>query len=177
MAEQRTAERERPTSHRASLAEISHDGVEEIIDTLHSLLADVLAVYVKTKRFSRHVSMSPFREWHRMLGEQAVQLLATTDVIAERLRNVGAIALHSSGEVETRRGLIDHDAERVAPPEMLGELAADNTRLTLYLRAAHEVCGRRKDFTSAGLIVVWIDESDRRSWFLSEAIGTAAASH
>jgi starvation-inducible DNA-binding protein len=154
----------------AAPAGITHQGVEEIAATLRSLLADVFTLYLKTKNFHWHIAGPHFRDRHLMLDEQADQLLAMTDDIAERARKLGAETLHSIGDIASHQRLQDNDAASVSSDDMLTELAADNTRLTLFLRAAHEVCDRRNDFATTSLIENWIDESERRSWFLSETV-------
>ena len=138
-------------------------------DALNAILADSFALYLKTKNFHWHLSGPHFRDYHLMLDEQADQIFAATDGIAERARKVGGTALRSIGHIHRIQRLLDNDADYVTAPDMLAELADDNRRLTGFLRAAHGVCETHNDVASTSLIEVWIDEAERRSWFLYEA--------
>jgi starvation-inducible DNA-binding protein len=140
----------------------------DIAGALTALLADMFALYVKTKNFHWHMSGPHFRDYHLMLDEQGDQILATTDIIAERARKVGGTTLRSIGHVGRVQRILDNDADFVSPSDMLSELADDNRRLTGFLRATHVVCEDHNDVASASLIEVWIDEAERRSWFLYE---------
>jgi starvation-inducible DNA-binding protein len=151
--------------------DLKADGVAAIADELRGLLADVFALYVKTKNFHWHMSGPHFRDYHLLLDEQADQLFAMTDDLAERARKIGATTLHSIGDIAKFQRLKDNDEEFVAPEKMLAELASDNLQLTKLLRAAHDVCDEHKDVATASLIENWIDESERRTWFLSETAG------
>jgi starvation-inducible DNA-binding protein len=151
--------------------DLSHEGVEAICDDLRKLLADVFALYMKTKNFHWHMSGKHFRDYHLLLDEHADQLFAMTDDVAERARKIGGTTLHSIGEIASHQRLEDNDAESVPAKEMLAELAADNLQLTKYLRATHDVCDEHRDVATASLIENWIDETERRTWFLSEIIG------
>jgi starvation-inducible DNA-binding protein len=133
------------------------------------LLADMFALYVKTKNFHWHMSGRHFRDYHLMLDEQAVQILATTDPIAERARKIGSNTLRSIAEIARLLRLSEDDAEVVSPTDMLGELRDDNLHLTTYMRETHELCDRHGDVATASLLEVWIDEAERRTWFLFEA--------
>lgn len=140
----------------------------DIAAALTGLLADTFALYLKTKNFHWHLSGPHFRDYHLMLDEQGDQIFATTDVIAERARKVGGTTLRSIGHIHRIQRLLDNDADYVSPHAMLSELAEDNRRLAGFLRAAHAVCEDHNDVASTSLIEVWIDEAERRSWFLYE---------
>jgi starvation-inducible DNA-binding protein len=143
--------------------------VKNLSSVLNALLADVFALYLKTKNFHWHMSGPHFRDYHLLLDEQASQLLAMTDQIAERMRKLGASTLRSVGHVSRLQRVQDNDAEYVKPVDMLTELMHDNLDLTSRLRDAHDVCDEYRDVATASLIEVWIDESENRTWFLSEA--------
>ena len=145
----------------------------DIATSLTGLLADVFALYLKTKNFHWHLSGPNFRDYHLMLDEQGDQLFAMTDVIAERARKVGGTTLRSVGHIQRIQRLLDNDAEYVTPQDMLAELADDNRRLTGFLRATHAVCEEYNDVATTSLIEVWIDETERRSWFLFESTRAA----
>ncbi|MEZ2410629.1 Dps family protein [Bosea sp. RCC_152_1] len=140
----------------------------DIAASLTGLLADMFALYLKTKNFHWHLSGPNFRDYHLMLDEQGDQIFATTDAIAERARKVGGATLRSIGHINRIQRLLDNDADYVTPQDMLAELADDNRRLTGFLRATHGVCESHNDVASTSLIEVWIDEAERRSWFLYE---------
>jgi starvation-inducible DNA-binding protein len=148
--------------------DLSGDAVEEISSNLRRLLADVFALYVKTKNFHWHISGRHFRDYHLLLDEQATQVFAMTDAIAERARKIGGTTLRSISDITRNQRLKDNNKEQVNPQEMLGELCEDNQRLTRFLRATHEVCDRHNDVATASLIENWIDESEQRTWFLAE---------
>src|SRR6266513_493016 len=154
---------ERPT-------DLDRKGVSEISSSLCRLLADVFALYVKTKNFHWHMSGQHFRDYHLLLDEHADQLFAMTDPIAERIRKIGGLTLRSIGHISRTQRVLDNDAEYVEPMDMIAELAEDNKTLTARLRETHEVCDEHRDIASASLIEVWIDESERRTWFLSEIL-------
>ncbi len=136
---------------------------------MNPILADVFAMYLKTKNFHWHMSGPHFRDYHLLLDEQAAQLLAMTDQIAERLRKIGASTLHSVGHVSRLQRVKDNDAQFVGPFDMLVELMNDNASLAARLRDAHELCDRHRDIATASLIEVWLDETENRTWFLFEA--------
>jgi starvation-inducible DNA-binding protein len=148
--------------------DLSGDAVEEISSNLRRLLADVFALYVKTKNFHWHISGRHFRDYHLLLDEQATQIFAMTDTIAERARKIGGTTIRSISDIARNQRLKDNNKEGVTPQEMMSELCDDNQQLTRALRATHEVCDRHNDVATASLIEVWIDESERRTWFLSE---------
>jgi starvation-inducible DNA-binding protein len=140
----------------------------DIAAALTGVLADVFALYFKTKNFHWHMSGPQFRDWHLMLDDQGSALFAMTDTLAERARKLGGTTLRSVGHIGRLQRLADNDAVFVTPGDMLAELAEDNRRLTGFLRAAHGVCEAHGDVASTSLIEVWIDEAERRSWFLFE---------
>ena len=142
---------------------------EQIQHAMNPILADVFAMYLKTKNFHWHMSGPHFRDYHLLLDEQAAQLLAMTDQIAERLRKIGASTLHSVGHVSRLQRVKDNDAQFVGPFDMLVELMNDNASLAARLRDAHELCDRHRDIATASLIEVWLDETENRTWFLFEA--------
>jgi starvation-inducible DNA-binding protein len=155
----------------ATPTDLNHDGVEEICEELRKLLADVFALYLKTKNFHWHMSGPHFRDYHLLLDEQSDQIFAMTDDIAERARKIGGTTLHSISEIAREQRLEDNNKEFVAPHEMLAELADDNQHLVRSMRATHEVCDRHNDVATASMIENWIDETERRTWFLSESVG------
>ncbi len=150
--------------------DLNGDAVVEISGALRKLLADVFALYVKTKNFHWHMSGVHFRDYHLLLDEQGTQIFAMTDDIAERARKIGGTTLRSIGDISRHQRLKDNDAEFVAPRDMLGELRDDNLQLTRELRSNHELCEKYNDVATASLIEVWIDETERRTWFLSEIV-------
>src|ERR1700722_20242093 len=153
----------------ATRSDLGAEAVKDISGALNALLADVFALYVKTKNFHWHMSGPHFRDYHLLVDEQASQLLAMTDQIAERLRKIGASTLHSIGHVSRLQRVKDNDAQYVGPFDMLVELMNDNKSLAARLRDAHEVCDRQRDIATASLIEVWLDETEKRTWFLFEA--------
>ena len=141
----------------------------DITGALNALLADVFALYLKTKNFHWHVSGPHFRDYHLLFDEQADQILAITDEIAERVRKIGGTTLHSIGDIARLQRSFDNDADYVDPLDMLAELHSDNQALIASLREAHELCAEDKDVATASLIEIWIDQAERRAWFLYEA--------
>ena len=152
-----------------SHAGILPGGVEEIGDALRRLLADTFALYIKTKNFHWHMSGPHFRDYHLLLDEQADQLYAMTDPIAERIRKIGGNTLRSIGNIARTQRVSDNDADYVEPLDMLAELRDDNLQLAARMREAHQVCATHGDVASASLLENWIDESERRVWLLFEA--------
>ena len=150
--------------------DLSRDAVTEISSGLRQLLADVFALYLKTKNFHWHMSGRHFRDYHLLLDEQSTQIFAMTDEIAERARKIGGTTLRSISDIARNQRLKDNNKEVVSPQEMLAELSADNQQLTRSLRATHAICDRHNDVATASLIETWIDETERRTWFLSEII-------
>jgi starvation-inducible DNA-binding protein len=151
--------------------DLSREGVAEISTTLRQLLADVFALYVKTKNFHWHMSGRHFRDYHLLLDEHAEQIFAMTDDIAERARKIGGITLRSISDISRHQRLKDSDEESLSPKEMLEEVRSDNRELTRFLRSTHEICEKHNDVATASLIETWIDETERRTWFLSEVVG------
>jgi starvation-inducible DNA-binding protein len=148
--------------------DLSRTATKDISGTMNAILADVFALYVKTKNFHWHMSGPHFRDYHLLLDEQAEQLFAMTDVIAERVRKIGGLTLRSIGQISRTQRIVDNDAEYVEPLDMLAELAEDNKTLAARLREAHNVCDDHRDVATTSLIEVWIDETERRAWFLFE---------
>lgn len=148
--------------------DLGDNAVEEISSALRRLLADVFALYVKTKNFHWHISGRHFRDYHLLLDEQATQIFAMTDTIAERARKIGGTTIRSISDIGKNQRLKDNNKETVSPLGMIGELCDDNLQLTRSLRATHEICDRHNDVATASLIEVWIDESEKRTWFLAE---------
>ena len=153
----------------ATRTDLSHAAVKDISGAMNAILADVFALYVKTKNFHWHMSGPHFRDYHLLLDEQADQLFAMTDPIAERVRKLGGITLHSIGEIARIQRVLDNDADYVEPLDMLAELAEDNKTMAARLREAHNVCEEHRDVATTSLIEIWIDETERRAWFLFEA--------
>ena len=147
-----------------------HDAArKDIAGAMNAILADVFALYLKTKNFHWHLSGPHFRDYHLMLDEQGDQLFEMTDPIAERVRKVGGTTLRSIGHISRNQRILDNDADYVEPTDMLAELREDNQTLAERLREVHEVCDEHRDIASASLIETWIDETERRTWFLFES--------
>jgi starvation-inducible DNA-binding protein len=153
----------------ATPTDLGAQATKDLSGSLNAILADVFAMYLKTKNFHWHMSGPHFRDYHLMLDDQGDQLYAMTDPIAERVRKVGGITLRSIGHISKLQRVSDNDAEFVTPLDMLAELQQDNKQLAASLRAAHAVCDKHNDMATASLIEVWVDETERRSWFLFEA--------
>jgi len=160
--------RERRTAPLTTPSDLGPDAVRDLSTSLTTLLADMFALYVKTKNFHWHMSGSHFRDYHLLLDEQSDQIFATTDAIAERVRKIGGTTLRSIGHIGRLQRLLDNDAEFVSPSAMLAELRDDNRQLTAYMREAHALCDEHNDVATASLLENWIDESERRTWFLFE---------
>jgi starvation-inducible DNA-binding protein len=150
--------------------DLSPAAVAAISETLRQLLADVFALYLKTKNFHWHMSGSHFRDYHLLLDEQATEIFAMTDPIAERSRKIGGTTLRSIGDIAQHQRLFDNNEQSVTPKAMLEELVADSRCLTKLMRAAHDVCNEFRDVATVSLLEVWIDEAERRTWFLYEAV-------
>jgi starvation-inducible DNA-binding protein len=142
---------------------------KDIATAMNGILADAFALYLKTKNFHWHMSGPHFRDYHLLLDEQGGQILAMTDPLAERVRKTGGSTLKSIGHVSRTQRLLDNDAEYVEPLDMLADLREDNKTLVARLREAHNVCEEHRDVATASLIEIWIDETERRTWFLFEA--------
>jgi starvation-inducible DNA-binding protein len=149
--------------------DLKPNAVKDISGALNILLADMFALYLKTKNFHWHVSGPHFRDYHLLLDEQADQIFATTDAIAERVRKIGGMTLRSIGQVGRLQRVMDNDAEYVTPLDMLAELRDDNKELAANMRETHGLCDDGDDIATASLLEVWIDEAERRTWFLFEA--------
>src|SRR5271155_3984897 len=149
---------------------LSREGVAEITAELRPLLADTFALYMKTKNFHWHMTGRHFRDYHLLLDEHADQIFAMTDDVAERARKIDGTTLRSISDISKHQRLKDNNKESVAAPEMLTELRTDNRELTRFLRSLHEVCDKHNDVATASLIENWIDETERRTWFLSEIV-------
>jgi len=148
--------------------DLKPNAVKDIAGALTILLADMFALYVKTKNFHWHVSGPHFRDYHLLLDEQAEQIFATTDDIAERVRKIGGTTLRSIGHIGRLQRVLDNDADFVTPLDMLAELRDDNRQLVANLRETHDLCDEHGDVASTSLIENWIDEAERRAWFLFE---------
>jgi starvation-inducible DNA-binding protein len=142
---------------------------KDIAGAMNGILADVFALYLKTKNFHWHMSGPHFRDYHLLLDEQADQIYGMADPIAERIRKVGGTTLRSIGHISRMQRVLDNDADYVQPLDMLAELRDDNKTLAASLREAHNVCDEHRDIATASLIEVWIDETEKRTWFLFEA--------
>jgi starvation-inducible DNA-binding protein len=151
-------------------SDLDRKGVTEITGSLREMLADVFALYLKTKNFHWHMSGRHFRDYHLLLDEQSDQIFAMTDDIAERARKIGGKTIHSISEISKHQHIKDNNEEFVEPIDMLAELCRDNQQLTRSFRATHEVCEKYNDVATASLIEVWIDQTERRNWFLSEIV-------
>lgn len=141
---------------------------KDIAGATNAILADVFALYLKTKNFHWHMTGPHFRDYHLLLDEHADQLFAMTDPIAERIRKIGGLTIKSIGNISRLQRVLDNDAEYVDPRDMIAELADDNRTLAVHLREAHNVCEEHRDVATTSLIEVWIDETERRTWFLFE---------
>jgi starvation-inducible DNA-binding protein len=149
--------------------DLDANATRDVAAALNLLLADVFALYIKTKNFHWHMSGPHFRDYHLLLDEHGDQIFAMTDPIAERVRKIGGSTLRSIGQIARQQRLTDNDAEFVSPLDMLAELRDDNKHLVEMMREAHGVCDEGRDVASASLLEVWIDETERRTWFLFEA--------
>jgi len=149
--------------------DLGHNATTDISAAINGLLADTFALYLKTKNFHWHMSGPHFRDYHLMLDEQSDQIFAMTDMLAERVRKLGGLTMHSIGEISRNQRIADNDAHYVVPHEMLAELREDNGSMAKRMREAHEVCDEHKDVATASLLEGFIDETERRAWFLYEA--------
>ncbi len=153
----------------ATPTNLSAEATRDLTASLNSVLADVFALYLKTKNFHWHLSGPHFRDYHLLFDEQADQIFAMTDPIAERVRKVGGTTITSIGHISRLQRIADNDANYVDPEDMLAELCEDNKTLASRLREAHNVCDEHGDVATASLIEVWLDETERRTWFLFES--------
>jgi len=158
-------EREAPL---ATPTDLTRSATKDIAGAMNAILADVFALYLKTKNFHWHMSGPHFRDYHLLLDEHGDQLFAMTDPIAERIRKIGGLTIKSIGHIARLQRVLDNNAEYVDPSDMIAELAEDNKTLAARLREVHNVCEEHRDVATTSLIEVWIDETERRTWFLSE---------
>jgi starvation-inducible DNA-binding protein len=149
-------------------SDIDSKAVKDITGALNALLADVFTLYLKTKNFHWHMSSRHFRDYHLLLDEHSEQIFAMTDDIAERARKIGGTTLRSIGDISRHQSLEDNNDAFVAPRKMIEELLADNQHLVRSMRSIHELCDRHRDIATASLIETWIDQTERRTWFLFE---------
>jgi len=156
------------TARLSAPTDLSGDAPETISGAMNPILADVFSLYLKTKNFHWHVSGPHFRDYHLLLDDQATQLYAMTDPLAERIRKVGGTTLRSIGQIKRLSRVLDNDAEYVDPLDMLAELAEDNRALASRMRDVHDLVGDLRDIASASLLENWIDETEQRAWFLFE---------
>lgn len=162
----------KPSAASAALTtptDLGNDARKEVAAGLTKLLADVFALFIKTKNFHWHVSGPHFRDYHLLLDDQATFVYAMIDPVAERARKLGGATLHSVGQIVSLKRLQDNDADFVAPEAMLNELREDNESLVKYMRELHKVCDDKEDVATASLIENWIDQTEERVWFLFEA--------
>ena len=153
----------------ATPTDLKPNAVRDLAGALNILLADMFGLYVKTKNFHWHISGPHFRDYHLLLDEHGEQIFATTDAIAERVRKIGGTTLHSIGHIGRLQRIEDNDADFVTPMDMLAELRDDNKQLVAHMRETHDLCDEHGDVATASLLEVWIDEAERRTWFLFEA--------
>src|SRR3978361_2044253 len=161
----------------ATPTDLKRDATKDIAGAMNAILADIFALYLKTKNFHWHLSGPHFRDYHLMLDEHGDQLFAMTDPIAERVRKVGGTTLRSIGQISRMQRIADNDADYVEPMDMLAELREDNKTLAARLREAHDLCDEHRDLATASLIENWIDETERRTWFLFEISRAGTPGH
>jgi starvation-inducible DNA-binding protein len=152
----------------ATSTDLKSNAIKDISGAFNILLADMFALYIKTKNFHWHVSGPHFRDYHLMLDEQGDQIFATTDDIAERVRKIGGTTIRSIGHIGHLKRIPDNDADYVSAEDMLAELHDNNRQLTSNMRETHDVCDEHGDVVTASLLENWIDEAERRTWFLFE---------
>lgn len=167
------ASKAKPTATRrtpplATPTDLSNAATQDLTGALNRLLADVFALYLKTKNFHWHVSGPHFRDYHLLLDDHAAEIFAMTDMIAERVRKLGGNTLRSIGDITRHQRILDNDAQYVQPLDMLAELQEDNKSLTAFMREVHDLCDEHRDIATASLIENWIDETEQRTWFLFE---------
>jgi len=148
---------------------LGSDARRDISGELNALLADFFALYLKTKNFHWHMSGPNFRDYHLLLDEQSDEIYATFDPIAERVRKLGGKTIRSTGHITRLQRLMDNDADFVTPGDMLAELRDDNSRVVTYMRETHGLCDNYSDVATASVLENWIDEAERRIWFLFES--------
>jgi starvation-inducible DNA-binding protein len=165
----RTDAKTRRMAPLATPTNLASNAVQDLSGALTILLADMFALYVKTKNFHWHISGPHFRDYHLLLDEQGDQIFATTDAIAERVRKIGGTTLRSVGQIARLQRIADNEADYVTASDMLAELREDNIELTARMRETHSLCDEHGDVATASLLEVWIDEAEKRTWFLFEA--------
>jgi starvation-inducible DNA-binding protein len=158
-------------------SDLTPEATKDIAGAMNAILADVFALYLKTKNFHWHMSGPHFRDYHLLLDEHAEQLFGMTDDIAERVRKIGGMTLHSIGQISKMQRVADNDADYVEPLDMIAELREDNKALAAHLREAHNVCEEHRDIATTSLIETWIDETERRTWFLFETARAGTPRH
>ena len=168
--------RNKPAAALDTPTDLAPEAVKAVSEALNTILADSYALYLKTKNFHWHVSGPHFRDYHLLFDEQAAAILANTDDVAERVRKIGGITLKSIGQISKTQTIEDNDADFVPPAMMLRELMNDNKKVAEAMRKAHEVCDEHEDIATASLIEVWIDQTEKRTWFLFEAARDAGNS-
>jgi starvation-inducible DNA-binding protein len=159
----------KPTARLATPTDLGANASKDIAGALNALLADTFALYIKTKNFHWHISGPHFRDYHLLLDEQAGQIFAMTDVLAERVRKLGGNTIRSIGEISRQQRIADNEAAYVSPDDMLAELRDDNQRFIGSMRETHDVCDEYNDVATMSLLEVYIDETEKRVWFLYEA--------
>ena len=165
------------TTRQATMDLAGPKGNQDLCEALNVLLADVFALFVKTKNFHWHVTGPHFRDYHLLLEEQAAQIFLSTDVIAERVRKIGGRTLRSVGEISRLQRVRDSEADDVMPVDMLAELRNDNLELVARMRDTHDLCEKHGDVATASLLENWIDEAEGRRWFLDETTRHSSCSH
>ena len=158
----------KPTPRLATPTDLKSNATKDIAGALNAILADTFALYMKTKNFHWHISGPHFRDYHLLLDDQAADIFATTDEIAERVRKIGGNTLRSIGDIARKQRLADNDAEYVDPADMLAELREDNQRVVASMREAHDLCDEHRDVATASLLENYIDAAEKRVWFLYE---------
>jgi starvation-inducible DNA-binding protein len=159
---------DKKTPRLATPTDLGSNATKDIAGALNALLADTFALYLKTKNFHWHMSGPHFRDYHLLLDEHSDQIFATTDVLAERARKIGGNTLRSIGDISRKQRIADNDADYVAPDDMLAELREDNQQVVKSMREAHSLCEEHEDVATASLLETFIDEAERRVWFLYE---------
>ena len=159
-------------AHLATPTDLKAEATRDITAGINGMLADVFALYLKTKNFHWHMSGPHFRDYHLMLDEQSDQIFAMTDPLAERARKIGGTTIRSIGQIGRQQRILDNDADYVEPHSMLAELRDDNHQMAASLRELHGLCDNHDDVATASLLEVWVDETERRTWFLFEATRT-----
>jgi starvation-inducible DNA-binding protein len=159
----------KPAAQLDTPTDLAKDAVRDISAALNGILADAYALYLKTKNFHWHVSGPHFRDYHLLLDKQAAQIFAATDDMAERVRKIGGVTLRSIGDISRHQSIKDNDKDFVAPVDMLRELLSDNKAVAKAMREAHEICEKHDDVATASMLEIWLDETERRTWFLFEA--------